>query len=525
LLSKESPVQECDATILIKEQMLVTEEKNINTTTLAPVKESNNLFPVFLKLEHMHLLIVGGGNIGLEKLNSVISNSPATKVKLVAKAISAEIRTIAAERDNIELVEKAFDSSDLDGIDVVISAIDDVIASREIAEAAKAAGKLINVADKPELCDFYLGSVVKKGNLKIAISTNGKSPTAAKRLKEVFNEALPAEIDEVINNLQSIRNRLNGNFAEKVKKLNILTKGLVENEKTEKNVQWKRIATYTVSVFAVMLIGHFIFSYVPIKGIAHSTVDFYQTLDKNFHWMVLAGFLAQLVDGALGMGYGVTSATILLSAGVNLASISSSIHTAEMFASGASGYSHYKFGNVNKKLFKILVIPGVIGAIAGAILLTKFGDTHAAYLKPIMAAYTMFLGIRILLNAFRTQKITKKFTNYRWLAGVGGFLDSFGGGGWGPIVTTTLITKGRHPKYVIGSVSLTEFFVTFASAFTFFTMIGVTHWQVIVALIIGGLIGAPIAAKLAGRLPKKASFILLGVLVIIWSLKILVKLF
>jgi uncharacterized protein len=232
-----------------------------------------------------------------------------------------------------------------------------------------------------------------------------------------------------------------------------------------------------------------------------------------------------LVDGALGMGYGVTSATILLSAGVNLASISSSIHTAEMFASGASGYSHYKFGNVNKKLFKILVIPGVIGAIAGAILLTKFGDTHAAYLKPVMAAYTMFLGVRILLNAFREQKITKKFKNYRLLAGVGGFLDSFGGGGWGPIVTTTLITKGRSPKYVIGSVSITEFFVTLASAFTFFTMIGVTHWQVIVALIIGGLIGAPIAARLAGRLPRKASFILLGILVIIWSLRILVKLF
>jgi uncharacterized membrane protein YfcA len=274
-----------------------------------------------------------------------------------------------------------------------------------------------------------------------------------------------------------------------------------------------------------MLVGHFIFSYVPIRGIADTTIQYYQTLDKNFHWMVLAGFLAQLVDGALGMGYGVTSATILLSAGVNLASISSSIHTAEMFASGASGYSHYKFGNVNKKLFKILVIPGVIGAIAGAILLTKFGDTHAAYLKPVMAAYTMFLGIRILLNAFRDQKVTKKFKNYSLLAGVGGFLDSFGGGGWGPIVTTTLITKGRSPKYVIGSVSITEFFVTLASAFTFFTMIGVTHWQVIVALIIGGLIGAPIAAKLAGRLPRKASFILLGVLVIIWSLRILVKLF
>jgi len=223
------------------------------------------------------------------------------------------------------------------------------------------------------------------------------------------------------------------------------------------------------------------------------------------------------------MGYGVTSATILLSIGVNLASISGSIHTAEMFASGASGYSHYKFGNVNKRMFKALLIPGVLGAIAGAILLTKLGNTHADYLRPIMAVYTMFLGIRIFINAFRKNKPQKKFKHYGWLAGAGGFLDSFGGGGWGPIVTTTLITKGRSPKYVIGSVSLTEFFVTLASAFTFFTMLGVSHWQTILALIIGGFIAAPLSAKLAGRLPKKASFILLGVLVMIWSSRILIK--
>jgi uncharacterized membrane protein YfcA len=274
-----------------------------------------------------------------------------------------------------------------------------------------------------------------------------------------------------------------------------------------------------------MLIGHFIFSYVPLKDMADSATTWYATLDKNFPWMVLAGFLAQLVDGALGMGYGVTSATILLSAGVNLSAISGSIHTAEMFASGASGYSHYRFGNVNKKLFKILVVPGVLGAIGGAILLSKYGDTHAQYLKPVMAVYTLFLGLRILSNAFREKKIVKKFKNYGWLAGVGGFLDSFGGGGWGPIVTTTLITKGRSPKYVIGSVSLTEFFVTLASAFTFFTLLGVSHWQVIIALVVGGLLAAPLAARLAGRLPRKSSFILLGILVIIWSMRILVKIF
>lgn len=487
--------------------------------------EGNNLFPVFLKLEALSVLIVGGGNVGLEKLHAVLSNSPATKIRLVASTINNEIKTLAAEHANIELQEELFQNPMLDGADIVIVAVNDVATSEVIRNAAKAEGKLVNVADKPELCDFYLSSVVKKGALKIAISTNGKSPTAAKRLKEVLNHALPAELDDVIENLSLIRNKLNGNFAYKVARLNHITKVLVEEERAERSINWKKIATYSVSVFALMLIGHFIFSYVPLKEMAASATDYYKTLDKNFPVMVLAGFLAQLVDGALGMGYGVTSATILLSMGINLSAISGSIHTAEMFASGASGYSHYKFGNVNKKLFKILVVPGVLGAIAGAFLLSKYGDTHAQYVKPIMAAYTLFLGIRIFFNAFREQKVKKKFRHYGWLAGVGGFLDSFGGGGWGPIVTTTLITKGRSPRFVVGSVSITEFFVTLASAFTFFTLIGVSHWQVIIALIIGGLLAAPLAAKLAGKLPRKTSFILLGVLVIIWSLRILVKLF
>jgi uncharacterized membrane protein YfcA len=203
--------------------------------------------------------------------------------------------------------------------------------------------------------------------------------------------------------------------------------------------------------------------------------------------------------------------------------MSGSIHTAEMFASGASGYSHYKFGNVNKKLFKALLIPGVLGAIGGAILLVFIGDNYGAIIRPLIAVYTLILGIKFIINAFRDMKPKKKFKHYRVLAAIGGFFDSFGGGGWGPIVTSTLINNGRSHKYVVGSVSLTEFFVTLSSAFTFFTLIGVSHWQTILALVIGGLVAAPIAARLAGKLPRRTSFILLGALVIFWSVKILIK--
>lgn len=287
---------------------------------------------------------------------------------------------------------------------------------------------------------------------------------------------------------------------------------------------WKKLMVILLILFGITLLVTFILSFFSIEEINESAANLYNSIDTNFLIMLLAGFMAQLVDGALGMGYGLTSATILLSSGASLPAISGSIHTAEVFASGASGYSHYKFGNVNKKLFKALVIPGVIGAVAGAILLSVYGDIYAGWMRPLLACYTLFLGIKIILNAFRKQQQKKKFKRHGMLAGAGGFFDSVGGGGWGPIVTTTLISNGRNPKYVIGSVSLTEFFVTLSSAFSFFLMMGVSHWQVIIALIIGSTIAAPLAAKLSGRLPRKTSFILLGTLVIIWSGKILIQL-
>ena len=485
------------------------------------IENKNKLYPIFLKLEELDLLLVGAGNVGLEKLHSLLSNSPEAKITIIAPLIKEEVKQLLQHHPACVLVQRSFEEPDLENKDLVILATDDAALHKKIKALADEKGILVNVADTPELCDFYLGSVVQKGNLKIAISTNGKSPTAAKRIKEVLNNALPGELDNVIENLHAVRNKLNGNFEYKVKKLNAITKVLVEEG--DKNDRWRRIATYSLLAFAFMLIGYFIFSYLPFQKMADDTVAWYKTLDKAFPIMVLAGFCAQMVDGALGMGYGVTSATILLSAGVNPAAISGSIHTAEMFASGASGYSHYKFGNVNKKLFKALLIPGVLGAIAGAIMLVTLGNKYGNFIRPVIAGYTLILGIKFILNAFREKKPQKKFKRYRLLAGVGGFFDSFGGGGWGPIVTSTLINNGRSHKYVVGSVSLTEFFVTLASAFTFFTMIGVSHWQTIVALIIGGLVAAPIAAKLAGKLPKKTAYILLGVLVIFWSLRILVK--
>jgi uncharacterized protein len=498
------------------------------TTNENLISSGNQLFPVFLKLENMKVLVVGGGNVGFEKLNAILQNSPATEVKLVALAINEGVLTLAKKHPNITLEEKEFEEDDLNDVQVVIVAVNDSYASQTISTLARQKGKLVNVADKPHLCDFYLSSIVQKGNLKIAISTNGKSPTLAKRLKEIFNEMLPEKLDDVLTNMHIIRGKLNGDFAAKVKKLDELTSVLATTQSIDANngklaLWWRKLASWLVFAFFFMFVGHIVLSYVPFNDLLITVKDLPQQLDDHFYWMILAGFLAQMVDGALGMGYGVTCAIVLLSTGTNLPAISGSIHTAEIFSSAASGYSHYKFGNVNKKLFKALVIPGVLGAVLGAFLLSKLGDEYAVYIRPLLAAYTLLLGARILMAAFRKRRQAKKIKKVGWLAGAGGFLDSFGGGGWGPLVTSTLISKGKTPRFVIGSVSITEFFVTLASALTFFSLLGISHWQVIAGLIIGGLIAAPLAARLAGKLPVKTMFIAVGAMVIIWSLRILIK--
>ena len=291
------------------------------------------------------------------------------------------------------------------------------------------------------------------------------------------------------------------------------------NKSQEK--KWKKIAYLCLIILAALFLGYAIFSYLSYESVVAFGKDMYSQVDEKFLWMFVVGFLAQMVDGALGMGYGVVSTTLLLSGGLNPAVISGSIHTAEMFSSGASGFSHYRFGNVNKKLFKTLLIPGVLGAIAGALLLGYAGEEFSTWIRPVISIYTLLLGIRIMSNAFKEQKKPQKVKRAGWLAGAGGFLDSFGGGGWGPLVTSTLISKGRTPKYVIGSVSLTEFFVTMASAISFFFILGVSHWQSIIGLIAGGVLAAPLAARMVGKLPIKKMFIGVAVIVIISSVRII----
>jgi len=236
-----------------------------------------------------------------------------------------------------------------------------------------------------------------------------------------------------------------------------------------------------VILIAISIGIYFLFPFIHIDEIR-------ATLNKDhhlFYWMLLVGFLAEIVAGSMGMGYGVICTTILLILNVSPPIISASIHSAESFTTAAGTISHYKLGNVNKKLTKLLAIPAIIGAIIGALALSYIGERYAKMTKPVLAAYTMYLGIRILKNAFGKKKLNgiRKKTNIPVLALIGGFIDSFGGGGWGPLVTGTFIKNGRTPRYVIGSSTVAKFILTFVSAITFIFTIGIHHWNIVAGLI------------------------------------------
>jgi len=244
-------------------------------------------------------------------------------------------------------------------------------------------------------------------------------------------------------------------------------------------------------------------------------------MDGNIIIFIIVGFFAQIIDGSLGMAYGVISTTFLLSIGIPPHLASASVHTAEIFTSATSGLSHLWFGNFDKKLLKKLLIPGIIGGVLGAYILTT---VPGKMIKPFVAFYLIVMGLIILRKALK--KIQEKRAETKLiplLAVVGGFLDAIGGGGWGTIVTSTIIARGYTPRFVIGSVNIAEFFITVAQSATFFVTIGLVHWQIIVGLIIGGVLVAPLSAYVCKRIPSRALMIMVGVLVITLSIRTIYK--
>jgi hypothetical protein len=244
---------------------------------------------------------------------------------------------------------------------------------------------------------------------------------------------------------------------------------------------------------------------------------------QTLWFFIIVGFLAQVVDGALGMAYGTISNALLLSAGVPPAISSASVHFAEIFTTSISGFSHLKLGNVDKSLFKKLLIPGIVGGVLGAYILTNIdGDK----IKPFIGIYLLIMGVRILykvttMHKDSEEKITRR-RHYSVLGLLGGFFDAIGGGGWGPIVTSTLVSDGKNPRKTIGSVNAAEFFVTISEVVAFLALLSQFNWSVIIGLIIGGSLAAPISALITKKIPAKVLMISLGCIITFLSVRMIV---
>lgn len=232
-------------------------------------------------------------------------------------------------------------------------------------------------------------------------------------------------------------------------------------------------------------------------------------VDPDFLTFVVVGFFAQLVDGALGMAFGVISSTALVALGVPPAAASAGVHTVETVTTAVSGISHALARNIDWKLFTRIAAPGVVGAILGAYVLTSIPAESA---RPLIQAYLGILGLWIFWRGIRHYHIEKRPKVVEPLGLVGGFLDAAGGGGWGPIVTSNLIIQGTTPRKTIGTVNAAEFFVTLSAATTFIFALG---WQVVttatLGLLAGGVVAAPFGAVLARRLPADTLMILVGI--------------
>jgi uncharacterized membrane protein YfcA len=359
------------------------------------------------------------------------------------------------------------------------------------------------------------------------VSANGKSPIFAKPMKEISDESLPEETHEVLESLVETPADLSGDFSGKVMGVDKITAVLVEKEKKSTYRKILIATLYSLAVIVLMLFGYVFFTYVPLSDIGDLITGVVKKLDSHILLYIAGGFTAQMIDGALGMAYGVSVTTFLLSLGIPAitpAVASASMHASEIFTTGSSSLVYMRYKNVNMKLFRKLLWPGAIGAVAGALAISFVSKKYFLVVKPVIAVYTLVLGLVIIIRAIRVSNHkAKKIKHIQPVAAIGGFLDSVGGGGWGPIVTTSLIAGGRHLRYSIGSSHLAKFFVAIVSSLTFFMVIGIEHWQIIFGLVVGGMIASPISIYFSNKIPIKGGLILVGTLVIIVSLRIIIQ--
>lgn len=502
------------------------------------LQNSNHLLPVFLRPENLNVLIIGSGRKAFDRLNAVLNEFNVKKIKIVSTEISDEIRGIAEEYSFIEINEKRLDEEDFKNMNLAFATAD----AENFSELKTWANKnlcLIHFSKNHQLSDFHLGSSIDKGKLKIGFFSENISPSISVKIKNSLNEIIPAEMENLLENLTDIQKNTKQEFRKKVSAINNFAKKIsqkknyadpfAELENTSKIVKTAQLKAnvYLAIIGVLVLVGLFFIMLHQFDLYADLEIFIYKD-HYIFLWMLLVGFLAEMVAGSMGMGYGVICTTILLMLNIPPPIVSASIHSAESFTSAAGSFSHFKLGNINFKLVLRMAPFAIIGAIIGALSLTYFGEHYAKIVKPIISFYTLYIGVNILRKSLmKSAKIRtdRKRSNLTFLGIVGGFIDSFAGGGWGPLVTGSLIKDGRTPRYVIGSSTLTKFLLTVTSAITFIFTMGIHHWNIVLGLLIGGIVTAPFSAMLTAKLPVKKMTIAISILVIIMSLITITKSF
>lgn len=498
-----------------------------------------SLHPFFLNLEKIPLLIAGSDLKVVRIVREILEATPKAKIEIFDYAISDEIKQISLDHPSVLLHDRMLLEEDLNTCAFLVVSAPDHDYEEWIIEQTEGKGILLSILGKPQISDFTIASFLSTSNLRIGVASDSFSYEIQRRINKIIKDSLPTDLEAFIIRLKFAHKHPLMDIGEELKELDRLTAEYLESKKknllhdsefenlAKVNKAVRRRATIYLGIIGVLVLAAFL-TYVLIEfNLTKDVGQFLAKDDHMFYKMLLLGFLAEIVAGSMGMGYGVLCTTVLLIMNVSPPVVSASIHSAETFTSAAGSISHYKLRNVNKKMVWALAPAAIIGAIIGALSLSYFGEEYAHIVKPIISCYTLYLGVNILRNAFKRKekkiKKQKTKTNLKVLGLVGGFIDSFAGGGWGPLVTGTLMKDGRTPRYVVGSSTLSKFILTITSAVTFVYTLGITHIHIIMGLLIGGIITAPFSAMLTAKLPVKRMFIIIGTLVILMSLTTIIR--
>ncbi len=450
--------------------------------------------------------ITGNGDHTFRIVHQILCQAPESYIILVSTETCESTLQLMAEFPNQVTLKNEYDAYDLLKADYVIFIDDEVISFDQLKRDAKQQkAPLLTVRYSFEN-GYLFYNVISKKRFDLHILATDHQLESSVRFGKIVNGLVPEDSYQM--------------KAAETRKNSFFPSSLFFPWNYETNRNRKLFFDLTVLFFAIFF-GYALSSLITFNETAH----FIKDIPSIFYIMLMVGFFAQLVDGAVGLGYGITCSSSMMLFGVQLPSISGSIHPAEMFSSGISGYSHYRFGNVHKKLFWAIMIPGVVGAVSGAQLLIYFGGRFENITYGLVCIYLFIIGIKLIRTALKKKIEKRRIKNITLLGFMGGFLDAFGGGGWGPVVTSTLLSKGKKSNLVVGTVSLAEFFVTLSASVTFFAGLGLRYGYIVAGLIIGGGIAAPIAAKLAGKIPQRTAIFAVAILVMVSCIRILVGLF